>query len=245
MPLPESHLASNVRPRLRRSRHLWLKTFAGYSRLLACVTLIGSGLLQAELVERELGENLRYVRARILPTDLPSAELKSGPLVLDLRYTAAEPQAATALNAWLAFRATHRTPIFVLINPETASVLLNLFANVRARPNVLTIGRNSSESTADVGVTFTPEEERLAYDALSPTTSIDTLINENVGKARVDEASMLRERAEKSEPRTADNPDASTTEDAKKPDPPVPPLVDRPLQRAVHLHRAMLALKRL
>lgn len=245
MPLPEPHSAGNLRPRLHKSRHRWVKTAARYGVSFACVTLMGTGLLGAERVERELGENLRYIRARILPTDLPSAELKSVPLVLDLRYTAADPEAATALNAWLAFRATRRTPIFVLINPETAPALLNLFASVRSRPNILTIGRNSPESTADVSIPFTAEEERLAYDALSPTTSIDTLINENVGKARVDEASMMRERAEKLEPPTKEDPDASNAEDAKKPDAPVPPPIDRPLQRAVHLHRAMLALKRL
>lgn len=208
-----------------------------------CLILAFSPLLEAKPVERELGKNLRYFRAFVLPQDLP-VEAKPGPIILDLRYALAESDAGTALNAWLAFRATDRTPVFVLLNTETAPALRDLFLAPRDRQGVVTIGRAGANFVPDVAISTTEAEERQAYNAFEQTPAVETLITENPQKPRLDEAAMMRERSP-DDAEAEDDPPVSDSAAKKPSDPPVTLPIDRPLQRAVHLHRAMMALKQL
>ncbi|HTO04700.1 MAG TPA: hypothetical protein VL069_13405 [Opitutus sp.] len=214
-------------------------------RTLALVALaFFTGALQAEPISRDLGDNLHYFRARVLPGDLPPADGKPKSLILDLRYALAENEAATALQTWLNAKATVETSVFVLINSDTAPALRELLATRRAHPGLITIGRIASGFEPDLVVDSSSDEERRAYDALTPDTKLATLLTENADKPRIDEASIMRARADAQEEPIEANPLDRLNPTEKKSESPPPP-IDRALQRAIHLHRALLALRRL
>lgn len=230
--------ASNFSFRRRRTGY-----GAAFSGLLVFLSAVAA--LHSAPLERDLGEGLVYFRAPELPADLPPAAKKTTPLVLDLRFATAGDHAATALDSWLRFRATRATPAFILINAETPAALLGVFAVLKSQPGLVTIGSSSDAFTPDIVISSPPEVERRAYDALPAGTAVQALIAENTDKTRVDEASIMRERADPffaAEP--PDLTDDEESEASKAPPPPAAP-VDHALQRAVHLHRALLALKRL
>jgi hypothetical protein len=209
------------------------------------LSLIAGCVANAAPIERDLGEGLKYFRAHVLPADLPAADVKPGVIVLDLRYALAEADASTALDAWLKFRATEKTPVFVLLNADTALALRDEVTGAGDRPGLITIGRTTAETAPDIVVETGVEQERRAYDALEKNVPVESLIRENAAKPRVDEASIMHARAEQND--SSDEffgPERPRLPEAKAEAPP-PPLVDRTLQRAVQLHRALLALKRL
>jgi len=164
--------------------------------------------------------------------------------VLDLRYTLAEAEAAVALDAWLKFRATPRTPVVILINPDTAPALRELFQPTKKHAHVITMGRAAAEMNPDISIQISAEDERRAYDALENGSTIAALTVENADKPRVDEASIMRSRSENGGVLA----DASALDDlapGEKKAAPAPPLpIDHVLQRAIHLQHALQALKR-
>ena len=184
-------------------------------------------------VTRDLGEGLTLLRARELPVDLPAAEPgKKGAVVLDLRYAKGEREGVAALSAWLKARASLRTPVFVLANSDTAEPLRGALAAEGALPGVLVIGVATRGFRPDIAIEISPENERRAYEALEDGAPLASLLVENPDKIRNDEASLSRDRLA----------DASAADTKKRPPP--PPL-DLALQRAVHLHRALVALKKI
>lgn len=225
--------------------HLRAHTLTAFHRVLVCCVLISPISLHAAPVNRELGDGLLYFRAEIIPRDLPPADVKAGPLVLDLRYALAESDASTALNTWLNLRAKPATPVFLLVNSDTAPALKDQLKHVTTRDSVITLGRSTDDFKPDIEIETASDEERRAYDLLAETASIDSLLVENANKPRVDEASIMRARDEAGEELFEANPlDRLSPTDTKlevKSEPPI----DRALQRAVHLHRALRALKRL
>jgi hypothetical protein len=224
---------------------LILSTKTSFHRFLACCILIASAPLHAKPVNHELADSLLYFRAEVIPRDLPPADVKSGPLILDLRFALAEADATTALDAWLKLRATPVTPVFLLINSDTAPDLRKLLTDVMSRHSVITIGRATEEIKPDIEIETSNEEERRAYDALEQNAPIDSLLAENADKPRVDEAAIMRARDEAGEELFEANPlDRIAPTDTKSEAKAAPP-IDRALQRAVHLHRALRALKRL
>lgn len=212
-------------------------------RITCALLLLVSPSLQAELLARDLGDDLSYARPEVLPGDLPPTGAEKRPLILDLRYSLAEAEAPTALNAWLNARASAKTPVFVLINSDTAPGLRDLLKDRTPGTGVLTIGRVSAETKPDIPVSTSDEEERRAYDAAKSGT-IEALITENADKTRVDEATIMHARRNLQEEESFEsNPLDRITPTEKKSEPSTRPPVDRALQRAVHLHRAMRALK--
>jgi hypothetical protein len=79
-----------------------------------------------------------------------------------------------------------------------------------------------------------PEDDRKAYDALEKGADVRSLLSDYPDKPRIDEAYLEKEHIADSEA-----PEVPTD----KPLPPRP-TVDALLQRAVQLHRGLLALKR-
>jgi hypothetical protein len=149
------------------------------------------------------------------------------------------------LTTWLASHAAEKTPVFLLINGETALALRTQFAKLEDQPGVISIGRSSPEITPDIAIETSATQERAAYDALEKNATVESLVRENIDKSRIDEASIMQARAEQ-----ADAPDdffgpARPRAPETKSDSPPAPLIDRTLQRAVQLHRALIALKRL
>ena len=184
-------------------------------------------------VPHDLGQGLVYVRVHQLPADLPAnPEGRPPPCVLDVRYVEADAPSATTLGAWLKFRAGPRSPVFVLVNGKTAPSLLAILREQDPRSGILLISVSAGPVRPDLPVPTTAEAERRAYDAFETGTPLTALITDYPDKVRIDEASLNHERSapeveeENDKPRTA-------------------PLIDAALQRAVHLHRALVALKRM
>ena len=197
-------------------------------------------------LERDLGGGLLYFRTRNVPFDLPattSAPKRS--FVLDLRYAQGDESAATAVGAWLKTRASTRTPVFVLANASTAPGLLALLSRHNPNDGILLLGVASPGFSPDIAIGISPEAERRAYDAFETQTDANALLKENASKVRNDEARLSREHtAGSTVEETAPDESVATRLEDKAAAPAVPP-VDYVLQRALHLHRALLALKKI
>jgi hypothetical protein len=198
----------------------------------------------------DLGQGLVYHRAPALPADLPPASpARPQPVVLDLRYATGDEGAGTALAAWLKFHAAPRTPVFVLANADTAPALRAAFADREHAAGLIVLGVASADFAPDLALESDPATARRAYDALTDAASIPALIAPPVEKPRNDESRLT---AEWHPDRAADGKPALPPDHGKRAaaQPPSPtdaplPLVDVPLQRAVQLHRSLLALKKL
>lgn len=216
-------------------------------KLFACCVLLHAltGIALAAPLSRDLGQGLVYFRVHQLPADLPTAEAaRRQPCVLDLRYVDGDTEAGAALAAWLKFHATTRAPVFVLANADTSAALLTAIAPHGTSPSVVVLGATGLGFTPDIALRISPDAERGAYDALEHGATADSLITENPEKPRNDEAQLAKER----------QPDSTAGEDSTAPATPAtdpirpktpPPLIDVVLQRAVQLHRTLLALKKI
>jgi hypothetical protein len=196
-------------------------------------------------LERDLGQGLAYVRLRELPADLPRAPTRTGAMVLDLRYTHGDQAAPAALGAWLQFRCTARTPVLLLVNAATAPALLDYLEATDPLPGLVTLGPASSRFVPDLPLKIPPATELAAYTALDHGTPVTTLLTDQPDKPRHDEAAIALEHTVA--PVTTDESTGLSDVPATAPLVPVPPpsLIDETLQRAVHLHRALLALKKI
>lgn len=186
-------------------------------------------------IEREVGNGLVYVRVHALPADLPAKPTgRVAPCVIDLRYVDADADAAAAFGAWLKFRATPRTPVFVLANAETSVPLLKILAVHERGTGIAVVGIERGPFHPDVPVKATPEDERRAYDALEKGSALTALLADLPNKVRNDEASLSKDRLAEASADAADNSSKN-----------VAPPIDATLQRAVHLHRALVALRKI
>ncbi|MBI2497904.1 MAG: hypothetical protein HYV75_08350, partial [Opitutae bacterium] len=159
-------------------------------------------------------------------------------LVLDLRYTTAGGASAAELQSALATRPAN-APLFILLSPSTPPALLALSRQSPA----LTLGPAGTEPAPKVVVKTDAASDRRAYDALEAGAALDTLITGKIDKERFDEATLVEEFSHGNPDAMPPTPPDPTTPKADgAPDKPAV-LTDRVLQRAVHLHRALLALK--
>jgi hypothetical protein len=225
-----------------------VRFFSSLVRLLLCgLPLAVSTFMAGAPVD--LGDHLIYVRLHGRPDDVAAlaAAWEKPALIVDLRYPAAE--AAQFLPADLPSR-PRSAPLFVLVGPGTPSHALTALRE-RA-PALITLGLPAPGLAPDIGLTVKPEDDRRAYEALDSGTPVGTLLSEHLSKQRFDEAALLHERAQgpdRSGPPAADPPPAAPKA-SPAPDHPaadVPPAEpkDVVLQRAVQLHRALLALGKL
>jgi hypothetical protein len=216
-----------------------------FSFLLLVLVLAAPRGAAAAPLERDLGRGLTYVRVAQLPADLPTKVAEPHKtLVLDLRFVSADATAGQAFEAWLGFRASANSPLTILINAETSPLLLRAFLITPLPPGVVTIGPASNEFNADIPVNVSPQADRLAYDALAKGTPIEDLVARKLDKPRRDEAELARQHNNGNTDEETDEPSPKT---AATPAPPAieAPVTDLVLVRAVQLHRALLALRRL
>ena len=129
-----------------------------------------------------------------LPADLPAASGKPGAVVLDLRYALGDDSAAPVLGAWLKFHCAATTPVFVLVNAETAPALLAYLAAIESPAGLVTLGTISPRFEPDIALKISPAAERVAYDALEHGAPVDSLLTDRAVKPRHDEASIAQER---------------------------------------------------
>ncbi len=190
----------------------------------------------------DLGQGLGYLRVgeyatagKAIVSHLPGNRA----LVLDLRHTIADDEAAGRFATALASRQA-AAPLLILVSPDTPPA----FTAALAKPSagVLTVGVRESIPAPLVVVAQSPDTDRRAYDALETGAPLAALINGRLEKERFDESVLAREFANGNhapEPPPAPDPTAAKKGGAETP----PPLTDRVLQRAIHLHRALLAIK--
>ncbi len=209
--------------------------------LLAIFAALAPGAGRAAPLERDLGQGLAYFRVHSIATDLPPDQsVRNRPCVVDVRYVRGDRAAASALLAWLKAHARPKSPVFLLANPGTAAVLLVPLNSAGAVPELVVLGPSARNFEPDISVSVAPSAERRAYDALENGASIDSLVVEKVEKARDDEERLDREHLSDSAP-----PDRAGESGQPAPPAAAPSPIDPVLQRAVQLHRALLALKRL
>ncbi len=199
---------------------------------------------RAAPLERDLGQGLAYFRVHALPDDLPSREsVRNRSCVLDLRYVRGDADAAAVLLAWLKFHAGQRTPVFLLANTGTSPALLAPLDSPDAVVGLVVLGAAAPRFAPDISLKVAPAVERRAYDALEKGASLDSLLVETVNKPRIDEEKLTKEHLPASaiadEGAGGGKPAAAPGKDTQA------PLIDVVLQRAVQLHRALLAMKRI
>lgn len=213
------------------------------SLLLALGTLLLlSPGLPAAVIELEPG--LRYLRIHSLTQS--AGELRQAlhpltPLVLDLRYVRDEPEAATALNELNSQPAKPR--LYVLVSPATPRPVAD--AIHRTATPLITLGVAGAQPAPQVEVAQPAEADRRAYAAADAGQPLSDLLSGKIAdKERYDEASLMKEFSGghlDAAPPPAPDPTAPAAPAAQSEKQPAP--TDRVLQRAVHLHRALLALK--
>lgn len=182
---------------------------------------------------RDLGQGLVYHRAHELPADLPdAASTRKQSAVLDLRYARGGGPAAAALETWLKTRVNPVLPVLVLANGDTDRDLRDVIARHEPDAGIMLIGVPARDFRPDLAVQSSAERERQAYDALESGTPVAVLLADNPDKVRNDEASLAKDRLA----------EAAADDLANRP---ARPPVDTALQRAVHVHRALLALKKI
>jgi hypothetical protein len=231
-----------------------MKKSRSVSPLVFCLAIVATAAHAAPLT-RDLGQGLVYHRVATLPADLPVlAGARQQPCVLDLRYARGDAAAGTALDAWLKFNAASRAPVFLLLNTDTAPAVLAPLAARLPAPGLIVIGPASSALKPDLALKLAPAAERRAYAALAAGATVESLVNDSTEKVRHDEARLAQDHRGQADPAAlARTPDDSLDDllaeppAAEKSAPPAtpPPLIDLALQRAVHLHRSLQALKKL
>jgi hypothetical protein len=215
----------------------------------------------APLVTAKLEDGLAYVRADDLgqPTvrDAIERALAGPAAVLDLRYAHGDADDAAWLRAQLSrARDQLRRTVYLLANDQTSPRLVPAFADLPAAARTVVIAPAQSAVPAQVQVAVTPEHDRVAYAAGREAAALPGLIAEVVEKRRFDEAALVSRRANNrpaaspaaplppdpsginGPPRTTSAEEASDNVELAP-----PPLRDVLLQRAVFLHRGLVALQ--
>jgi hypothetical protein len=214
----------------------------------------------------DLGENLSYLRVQTIDDSakgLTAALRERDALVLDLRHVTTTADSAQLLLTALKTRAL-KQPVYILIGPATPSSLAALLT--ASTNKFITLGVKESIPLPRVIIDQSAATDLRAFEALDAGQPIATLISGKIGKDRFDEAALMKEFNNGNI--NAAPPAVSTAERPATPDPTGKPtvpekksaptakaddkaaakpdevLTDRVLQRAVHLHRAQIALRR-
>lgn len=186
-----------------------------------------------------LGQNLDYLRVREVPAGLAAAKpAPTGALVLDLRFATVGANDGFSVGTWLNSHARTNAPVFVLFNSATQPALLDALAPGYLPSGVITLAPSGTRLPPDITIDVDAATDRKAYEAYDQGTALTDLVVTTTAKQRFDETELIRRDAAadaggKSAP--ARPPAAGTP----------PPLVDAVLQRAVQLHRSLLALGRI
>jgi hypothetical protein len=154
-------------------------------------------------------------------------------LVLDLRYVADAKDAAQAINALNNQPA--KPPLYILVSPETPKDVAAVIE--RTSTPLVTLGIHDSRPKPEVEVTQSAADDRAAYQALENGTSLAALVSGKIDKDHFDEAELVKEFK-------SGNADARPPTGNASASPAPTILTDRVLQRALHLHLALQALKR-
>ena len=241
-----------------------------YLVLLLVLSILAIPARATELTD--LGEGLSYLRVHALDDSakgLTAAIHERNFLIVDVRHATGTAASADVLRTALNAREL-KTPVFILVGPATPIALAESLMAIANK--CLTIGVKDSIPTPQVIIDQPAATDRLAYEAVDSGQLLASLISGKISKDRFDEVALMKEFANgniNAAPPPPPNPTAkpASTDKAqateKSSEPPVAskaeqpavshveplvvskvePLTDRVLQRAIHLHRALLALK--
>jgi hypothetical protein len=205
-------------------RHLFV--LLAFSLQLSALSAV---LRAAELTD--LGHGLVYLRVHSLDEvikPLPGGKA----IVLDLRRATTTPQTVASFSDALAARPTG-SRLFVLVSPDTPPDIARALTG-----NLIILGIKDAQPKPHVVVQQSAEDDRRAYAALASGTALAELISGKIEKERYDEASLVQEFKNGNLAAKPPVPLQDKTVESDR------RTVDRVLQRAVHLHQALLALKR-
>ncbi len=192
----------------------------------------------------DLGRGLRFVQfaaATPAQADIERART-SAALVIDLRLADDSPANAERLPQLCAEPGDR--PVFLLVGEQTPPALLRALP---PRPRLLMLAAEKSGLPAGLSVSVDPLQDLRAAEAIAAGRPPAELFAPRIEKARFDEARLTENHANgfhelarpRADLRSADAEVGGT--DTEKD----PPLEDVLLQRAVFLHRALLALGRI
>ncbi|HYC70179.1 MAG TPA: hypothetical protein VEB66_03170 [Opitutaceae bacterium] len=223
----------------------------GFRRAIALAALgVMLGAIASATELTDLGQNLAYLRVH----DLASVEKvvtsvvpENRALVLDLRYATAAGDSPARLTAALAAR-PGPAPLFILVAPGTPAPLAA--ALEKLPPNATTLGVPQAVPAPRLVVAQDPEADRRAHAAFDAGSPVAALITGKIEKERYDEASLVKDfangnREPRPPPARPNAPAANPTpaDPGEPAEPKAPAITDRVLQRAVHLHRALYAIR--
>ncbi|MFI5337626.1 MAG: hypothetical protein ACHQ5A_12635 [Opitutales bacterium] len=195
----------------------------------------------------DLGQGLVYLRIHSLDKDdaaLTAALAQDAALILDLRYPSRGLDTLASFREALAHHPANR-PLFLLVSPGTPSDVVALLPTAPAGAVALGATGTWLPPEHSVAVEQTAEADRQAYDAAEAGQPLATLISGKIDKERYDEAALMTDfRGGNADPQPPPAPDPTKPKAAPEAPAPKPAPTDRVLQRAVHLHRALLALER-
>lgn len=175
----------------------------------------------------ELAPGLAYLRTT--ESQAVAVALAKSSVVLDLR---AETDAVAPV------RVPKNRVLLVLVSPKTPA--LNL-------PGAITVGRADPSLKLDLVVSTPAESDDKAVAALASGEAPEKLIVENAAKPRYDESRLVQEHRNGAAETPRDPAPADEAKpDAAKPAAPEPkPVFDAVLQRAVHVYRGLVVLKKI
>jgi hypothetical protein len=208
--------------------------------------VLGGAAAFAAPVEKDAGDGLKYLRTTDVKADSSAitAALSQAALILDLRNADTDEIAAEALSAALD-RPVGRAHVvrLILINGTTSPLLISAVG--AAHPGVITVGPATPSVTPDVKVAISREDDRRAYEAFNTGTPWEKLISTAPEKSRFDEAALARDHsgANRGSDTAPDAPEAPSSTATKEPPAATGP-IDLVLQRAIQIHRALRALKK-
>ena len=220
--------------------------------LLFLLALLGPAALINAGETADLGNDLTYLRVHSLAEAAPllhSALAVKRSCVLDLRYASASQESLAALRTALAGHPTD-SRLFILVSPSTPTAVSDIIKSDTMGAQI-TLGVPGSTPSPRIAVRTDVAADRRAYEAFDHGTPLDDLISGKVDKDRFDEAALVKEFKNgntEAEPPPAPDPTqlkdgTETTGTGDSPATPGELLKDRVLQRALHLHQALLALK--
>jgi len=192
----------------------------------------------------DLGHGLRYLQLAAGTSGSAFAAALAAPaLVLDLRLAPADPAVEARLRELLA-HATAARPLFVLVGTGTAQGLRDAIpANT---PGVLILAAQGSGIATGMAIAVDTATDRAAAEALAAGRPPRELFEEQLDKPRYDEEHLAKDHANGQRERQVSDPPRDGKDSSDKPaEPAAPVLHDLLLQRAVFIHRGLLALGRI
>jgi len=232
--------------------------------LLLVLSISAPALRATELTD--LGEGLSYLRVHAFEESakgLTAAIRERDFLVIDLRYASTSAESVSVFQAALAGRKAYSAPLLILVSPSTPANLVDSLTSPASK--LVTLGVKESVPYPQVVIDQPAETDHRAYEALEAGQPLADLVSGKIGKERYDEVALMKEftagninaaqppapdtatkptGADKTQPTAAHAGDKPVGSPLDKPAAsPANRLIDRVLQRAVHLHRALAAIK--